>query len=367
MDLTDIVVIGAGAVGLALAARLSAKYSVVVLEMEESFGRHTSSRNSETVHSGIYYPQGSLKAQLCLRGNELIYSFMKENDIAHNRCGKYIIASSEDQIPEIERLYKNGIANSVPGLRIADGAEIEKAEPLVRAVAGVHVPTAGIMDSYELMKRLETIAKDNGALFSYRSEVSRIEKPGDGYMVTTTSGDSIMADIIFNCAGLFSDRVAESAGFDIDAMNYRLSFCKGEYYKSDNVKKMNLLIYPVPSPDGRSLGIHNRLFTDGSVSFGPNAYYLDENKTDYSMNEKHREEFLYSVSTFMKTDVSDLYPYDCGIRPKLQKPGEKFRDFIITNETGSGMKNFINLIGIESPGLTSCLAIAEYASSLIED
>ena len=367
MDHTDIVIIGAGAVGLALAARFSADYSVVVLETEESFGRHTSSRNSETVHSGIYYPQGSLKAQLCLRGNELLYSFMKENDIAHSRCGKYIIASSEEEIPEIERLYKNGIANGVPGLRIAQGAEIEKAEPQVRAVAGVHIPTAGIMNSYELMKRLETIAKDNGALFSYRSEVSRIAKNGEGYKVTTVSGDSIMADIVFNCAGLFSDRVAESAGFDIDAMNYRLTFCKGEYYKSDNVKKMNLLIYPVPSPDGKSLGIHNRLFTDGSVSFGPNAYYLDNNNADYSMNEKYRGEFLYSVSTFMKTDVSDLYPYDCGIRPKLQKPGEKFRDFIITNETAGGMKNFINLIGIESPGLTSCLAIAEYADSLIEE
>jgi len=367
MDHTEIIVIGAGAVGLALAARLSADYSVVVLEAEESFGRHTSSRNSETVHSGIYYPQCSLKARLCLRGNELLYSFMKENDIAHSNCGKYIIASSEDEIPEIERLFKNGIANGVPGLRIAEGSEIEKAEPLVRAIAGVYIPTAGIMNSYELMKRLETIAKENGALFSYRSEVSRIEKLNEGFAVTTTSGDSIMADAVFNCAGLFSDRVAESAGFDIDAMNYRLSFCKGEYYKSENVKKMNILIYPVPSPDGKSLGIHNRLFTDGSVTFGPNAYYLDNNKADYSMNEKYRDEFLYSVKTFMKTDVSDLYPYDCGIRPKLQKPGEKFRDFVIANESGSGMKNFINLIGIESPGLTSCLAIAEYASSMIED
>ncbi len=367
MDHTDIIIIGAGAVGLALVARLSVKYSVVVLEMEESFGRHTSSRNSETVHSGIYYPQNSLKTKLSLRGNELLYRFMKENDIAHNRCGKYIIASSEDEIPEIERLYKNGIANGVPGLRMADGAEIEKAEPQVRAIAGVHVPTAGIMNSYELMKRLETISKDNGALFSYRSEVSRVEQFNKGYAVTTTSGDSITADIVFNCAGLFSDRVAESAGINIDSMNYRLSLCKGEYYKSDNVKKMNLLIYPVPSPDGKSLGIHNRLFTDGSVTFGPNAYYLDENRADYSMNEKFKEEILYSVSTFMKTDVSDLYPYDCGIRPKLQKPGDKFRDFVITNETSCGLKNFINLIGIESPGLTSCLAIAEYASSLIED
>ncbi len=366
MDHVEIAVIGAGAVGLALAARLSSNNSVVVLEKEDSFGRHTSSRNSETVHSGIYYPENSLKAKLCLRGNELLYAFMKDNDIAHSNCGKYIIASKDDEIPEIERLYRNGVANGVPGLRIADGAEIERVEPLVRAVAGVHVPTAGIMDSHGIMKRLETIAKDNGALFSYRSEVSRIEKTGTGFTVTTASGDSISADAVFNCAGLFSDIIAASAGIDIDSADYRLSFCKGEYYKSDNVKKMNLLIYPVPSPDGKSLGIHNRLFTDGSITFGPNAYYLDENRADYSMDEKYRVEFLYSVSTFMKCDVSDLYPYDCGIRPKLQKPGEKFRDFVIVNEKDRGLHNLINLIGIESPGLTSCLAIAEYAESLLK-
>ncbi|HOP64772.1 MAG TPA: NAD(P)/FAD-dependent oxidoreductase [Spirochaetota bacterium] len=365
MDHTDIIVIGAGAVGLAITARLSEKYSVVVLEKEESFGRHTSSRNSETIHSGIYYPQNTLKATLCLRGNSLLYQFMKENDISHSNCGKYIIASSKDELPEIERLYRNGMANGVPDLRMAEGNEIEKAEPLVRAVAGVYIPTAGIINSHELMKRLETISKENGALFSYRSEVYRLGKASTGYKVTTTAGDSILSDAVFNCAGLFSDRVSEYAGIDIDRMNYRLNFCKGEYYKSDNVKKMNMLIYPVPSPDGRSLGIHNRLFTDGNVAFGPNAYYLDENLTDYSMDGTHREEFIRSVSKFMKSDMSDLSPYDCGIRPKLQKPGEKFRDFVIKNEEGKGLKNFINLVGIESPGLTSCLAIAEYAAELL--
>ena len=155
------------------------------------------------------------------------------------------------------------------------------------------------------------------------------------------------------------------AGIDIDSAGYRLSFCKGEYYKSDNVKAMNMLIYPVPSPDGRSLGIHNRLFTDGTVAFGPNAYYLKDNIVDYSMDEKFRDEFIRSLALFMKTDISDIYPYDCGIRPKLQKEGETFRDFVIKNEADSGLKNFINLIGIESPGLTSCLAIAEYVKDLL--
>ncbi len=366
MEQCDIAIIGAGAVGLAAACELSKKYkNIIVFEKEDSFGRHTSSRNSETVHSGIYYPSGTLKAILCLRGNELIYSFMKDNDVTFINCGKYIIASSPDEIPELERLYANGIKNGVPGIRIAEGREIEKREPLVKAVAGVHVPTAGIMNSHELMKKMETLAKNNGAAFAYRTGVSGIKKKASGYEIKSDDGYSIHTETIVNCAGLFSDRVASMAGIDTDKSGYTLHYCKGEYYKSDLVRKMNILIYPVPSPDGRSLGIHNRLFTDGTVAFGPNAYYLNRNIVDYSMDEKHRDEFLYSLSLFMKHDISDIYPYDCGIRPKLQKEGEKFRDFIIKNETDAGLHNFINLTGIESPGLTSCLAIAEYITDII--
>jgi L-2-hydroxyglutarate oxidase LhgO len=366
MERCDIAVIGAGAVGLAVALELSKIYkNIVVFEKEDSFGRHTSSRNSETVHSGIYYPHESLKARLSIRGNGLLYGFMRGNDVAFNNCGKYIIASSPDEIPEIERLFANGIKNGVPGVRLADGAEIEEREPQVRAVAGVYVPTAGVMNSYELMKRLETLSKENDVLFAYRTCVTGIERKNSAYEIRSNDGYAITADIVVNCAGLFSDEVASLAGIDIESSGYTLSFCKGEYYKSDNVKSMNMLIYPVPSPDGRSLGIHNRLFTDGTVAFGPNAYYLDNNIADYTMNDSNRDEFLYSLSLFMKTDISDIYPYDCGIRPKLQREGEKFRDFVIKNESESGLKNFINLIGIESPGLTSCLAIAEYVSEII--
>ncbi len=366
MERCDIAVIGAGAVGLAAALELSKSYkNIVVFETEDSFGRHTSSRNSETVHSGIYYPHGSLKARLSLRGNGLLYSFIRDNDISFNNCGKYIIASSQDEVSEIERLFANGIKNGVPGVRIADGGEIEEREPQVRAVAGVHVPTAGIMNSYELMKRLETLAKENGVVFAYRTTVTGIDKKNGAYEIRTDEGYTISADIVVNCAGLFSDKVAALAGIDTAGLGYNLSFCRGEYYKSDNVKSMNMLIYPVPSPDGRSLGIHNRLFTDGTAAFGPNAYYMNENIADYSMNDSNKNEFLYSLSLFMKPDITDIYPYDCGIRPKLQREGEKFRDFVIKNEDNAGLKNFINLIGIESPGLTSCLAIAEYIPGII--
>jgi len=366
LEKCDVAIIGAGAVGLAAALELSHKFkNIIVFEKEDSFGKHTSSRNSETVHSGIYYPQGTLKAELCLRGNELIYRFMKDNDVTFINCGKYIIASSQDEIPEIEKLYANGIRNGVPGIRIAGGVEIENREPQVKAIAGVHVPTAGIMNSHELMKRLETLAKESGVLFAYKTGVCSIKKNISGYSVKSDEGYTIHADIVVNCAGLFSDKTASMAGLETESSGYTLSFCKGEYYKSDHVRSMNMLIYPVPSPDGRSLGIHNRLFTDGTVAFGPNAYYLKNNIADYSMDESRRDEFIYSLSLFMKTDISDLYPYDCGIRPKLQKEGEKFRDFVIKNENEAGLKNFINLIGIESPGLTSCLAIAEYISKII--
>lgn len=366
MDKADIVIIGAGVVGLAAARELSSRFShIVVLEKDETFGRHTSSRNSETVHSGIYYPQNTLKARLCLRGNELIYSFMKSEDISHLACGKYIIAASEVEIPEIERLKANGDANGVPGLRIVTGKEISTAEPDIHALMGVHVPTAGVMNSYELMKRLETRAKDNGVLFAYRTGSLQIERDGDDYTVTTEAGDKISAGIVINCAGLFSDMVAQSAGIDIDSAGYRLKFCKGEYYKSENTGRMKTLVYPVPSPDGKSLGIHTRMFTDGTIVFGPNAYYMDKNTVDYSLNNERRGEFTDSVPLFMKRDVSDMSACDCGIRPKLQGPGEKFRDFVIRDEADRGLPGFINCIGIESPGLTSSLAIAEYISGLV--
>ena len=186
-----------------------------------------------------------------------------------------------------------------------------------------------------------------------------------GYTVRADSGDTINADIVINCAGLFSDRIAASAGIDIDAAGYRLKYCKGEYYKSENTGHMNALVYPVPSPDGKSLGIHTRMFTDGSIVFGPNAYYMNDNTIDYSLNNCRRDEFMNSVPLFMKRDVSDMSACDCGIRPKLQGPGEKFRDFVIRDEGDRGLPGLINCIGIESPGLTSSLAIAEYISGLI--
>lgn len=366
MDSTDIIIIGAGAVGLAAAYELSSKYRhIIVLEKEDTFGRHTSSRNSETIHSGIYYPQNTLKAKLCLRGNELLYSFMKHQDVSHIKCGKYIIATSKDEIPEIEKLKINGELNGVPGLRLVTGHEISSAEPDVNALMGVHVPTAGVMNSYELMKRFESMSKENGVLFAYRTGVSRIEKVNDGFTVHTDRGDSILAEVVINCAGLGSDMIAASCGIDVDAAGYRLKYCKGEYYKSENTGRMKSLVYPVPSPDGKSLGIHTRMFTDGTIVFGPNAYYLKKNEIDYSLNNDRRDEFMNSVPLFIKRDVSDMSVCDCGIRPKLQGPGEKFRDFVIRDEGDRGLKGLVNCIGIESPGLTSSLAIAEYIAEII--
>ena len=360
----DIAIIGAGVVGLAIAHKVCNKYSVIVIEAEDSFGKHTSSRNSETIHSGIYYPADTLKAKLCLRGNELHYQYARDNDISFLNCGKYIIASDDSEVSEIHRLFENGNRNGVPNLRLADGKEIEKTEPMVKCLLGVHVPTAGIINSHEFMKSLETKAKEKGALFAYRSKVERIIPENKNYSVITDNGE-LKCGIVINSAGLFSDKVAESAGIDPSKEGYKLHYCKGEYYKTNSVKKMSTLIYPVPSPDGKSLGIHNRLSTDGSVVFGPNAYYLEENKLDYSLNKKFLEEFKNSLSKFLKADLSDLTPYDCGIRPKLQARGEKFRDFVIKNEKEKGLANFINLIGIESPGLTSSLAIAEYIETII--
>ncbi|MBP9044547.1 MAG: FAD-dependent oxidoreductase, partial [Spirochaetes bacterium] len=185
----DIAIIGAGVVGLAIAHKVCNKYSVIVIEAEDSFGKHTSSRNSETIHSGIYYPADTLKAKLCLRGNELLYQYARDNDISFLNCGKYIIASDDSEVSEIHRLFENGNRNGVPNLRLADGKEIEKTEPMVKCLLGVHVPTAGIINSHEFMKSLETKAKEKGALFAYRSKVERIIPENKNYSVITDNGE----------------------------------------------------------------------------------------------------------------------------------------------------------------------------------
>ncbi|MEA2095265.1 MAG: NAD(P)/FAD-dependent oxidoreductase [Candidatus Cloacimonadota bacterium] len=365
MEQVNILIIGAGIIGLAVARELSKDFEdVVLVEAEETFGRHTSSRNSEVLHSGIYYPEDSLKAKLCVSGVQALYQFSKENDIPFKKCGKLIVANNKKELSILEELKLNGEKNDVPNLQIINEIECKSIEPQIIAKHALKVPSTGIIDSHKLMQKLESEAENNGAFIVYEMEVISMSASTEGYLVNFVNGEVFEANTIINCAGLHSDKIAELIGINIKHENLQIHWCKGEYYKSSKIKNINHLIYPVPDPNGIFLGIHLTINLQGDVRFGPNAYYV--NKLNYEMNETYKTEFLKAINNYLKIDEENIHLDDCGIRAKLQEEGGKFRDFYIKEESEKGFPNFINCIGIESPGLTCCLTIAEEVRKLIE-
>jgi len=365
MERTGIVIVGAGVIGLAIAAELSKKHQdVILLEQEASFGQGTSSRNSEVIHAGIYYPKDSLKAKLCVEGNRMLYEYCQNKSIAHKRLGKIIVAENNAEVEELEELMKKGQDNGVPDLAWMEGKTLAEYEPAVEAVRALHSPNTGIIDSHQLMKALETEAKSNGVLLAYGNAVTGITKEQGGYVVALDSDDSIKCEILINSAGLFSDQIAALVGIDIDKNKYRLKYCKGEYFTYTKPPLIKHLVYPVPGQDAAGLGVHSVIDLAGSLKFGPSAEYVSE--IDYKVDPSHRQAFWESIKgLFPQIKEDDLAPDQAGVRPKLQGPGESFRDFVIKEESDLGFKGFINLIGIESPGLTACLAIANYVGGLI--
>ncbi|MBT3169217.1 MAG: NAD(P)/FAD-dependent oxidoreductase [Candidatus Cloacimonetes bacterium] len=363
MEQVNILVIGAGVVGLSIAQKLSENFEdIVVVETEKSFGRHTSSRNSEVIHSGIYYPQNSLKAELCVNGNKLLYEFAKINKIPHQKCGKYVVATAENEEQKLFKLQQNGVQNSVENLTIISNQEILADIPQLNTTKALMVPSTGIIDTHKLMEKLGKIAEKNGAFIIYEMEVIAIKQSGDKYEIKFSNGEIFLANYVINSAGLFSDKIAEMVGINLQKNNLKLHWCKGEYYKTTKLKGIKKLIYPLPSE--QFLGIHLTINLNGEVRFGPNAYFVDD--LNYKMNENNKDEFLRAINRYLPISVENLQLDDCGIRAKLQTENESFRDFYIAEETAKGYPNFINLIGIESPGLTSCLSIAEKVKKLIE-
>lgn len=368
----DVVIIGAGVVGLSIAAAVAGTgREVYIIEKNETFGQETSSRNSETIHAGIYYPEGSLKAKTCVEGNALIYELCRERGIGYRSTGKLIVAVSEKETNELEILLEQGRRNGAGDLTILSKREVKELEPNIEAVAAVFSPTSGTIDSYALMRCFLSLAKEKGIQIAYKSKVIAITKLSDGYEVTledSTGTSTFKTEVLINCAGLYSDQVAELAGMDIDAAGYRLKYCKGEYFSVGNGKNklINRLIYPVPEHSVVGLGTHVTLDLEGRMKLGPNARYVDE--IDYKVDESGKEAFYRSAKTFLPfIEYEDLEPEMAGIRPKLQGPGEDFRDFVIKHEEDRGLPGFINLIGIESPGMTSSPAIARYVEEMLDE
>jgi L-2-hydroxyglutarate oxidase LhgO len=362
----DVTIIGAGAVGLAVGAKLSErKRTVLILEKNTSFGQEASSRNSEVIHSGLYYPKRSLKTVLCVKGRKLLYNYLKENSINHQKTGKIIVATNNKEISELEVLKKNGLENGVEGLRILDRKELENLEPEVTACCGLLSPETGIIDSHRLMQSFIARLRSNNATISYNSEVSAIKKTPDGYEVRLANEDlSLKTRAVINCAGISSDKISRMAGLDADSCGYRIRLSKGCYFRLNKKLGINKLIYPVPSAKLIDLGIHVTKDLSGSLRLGPDAEYVNE--VEYSVSESKRQAFFDSAAKYLRNiRISDISPDTAGFRAKLQGPGEDFRDFVIKHENDKGLPGFINLAGIESPGLTSSLAIAEYVENIL--
>jgi L-2-hydroxyglutarate oxidase LhgO len=360
---TPLTVIGAGVVGLAVAARLAPAHpELVILERRDRHGTETSSRNSEVIHAGMYYPTGSLKARLCVRGKALLYELCEKLDVPHRRTGKLIVATAARDIPELERLLALGHCNGVE-LEMQTADACRRLEPAVPAVAGLLSPTTGIVSAHGLMDALLHEARRAGATLQPRAELVGIEHRGRDYRlsVRTPAGiESLTSERVVNAAGLDSDTVAGVAGIDVAAAGYRLHWWKGSYFSvsGKNARLLTHLVYPVPTH--LSLGVHAVIGLDGRLRFGPDAEHLPERRADYAVDETKREAFGAAVRRLVPAITDDdLSPDIAGIRAKLQGPREGFRDFVIAEETARGLSGFVDLVGIDSPGLTSALAIAE--------
>lgn len=358
-----ITIVGAGVVGLAIAYSLSHYFNdILVIDKEPSFGRETSSRNSEVIHGGIYYPHGSLKARLCVKGRRLLYEFCDKYSIPYKKLGKLIVGKEEEENHLIE-LYHRGLKNDVEGLELIDQRDIKRLEPNVKGYIAIHSKETGIIDSHSFMKRLYLLAKEKGVFFAFSKELISLEREKNSYLIEIKDGERILSNLVINSAGLYADKVAEKIGIAIDKEDYRIKYCKGDYFYYAKPSLVNRLIYPLPHTDLKGLGVHVTLDLAGRMKFGPSAYFVDE--IDYKVDESSREYFFESASKLISgLEKEFLYPDMAGIRPKLA--GEGIRDFIIKEESDKGLEGLINLIGIESPGLTSSLAIGEYVKNILE-
>lgn len=367
MDRVDAVVIGAGVVGVACARALAmAGKETVVLERHEAIGTETSARNSEVIHAGIYYPVGSTKAELCVAGRERLYSFCERYGVAHRRCGKLIVATSSDEESRLEEIRRRARSNGVDDLRLLSGAEATAMEPHLRCAAALHSPSTGIVDSHGLMRALLGDAERHGAALALCSPVVSATVGADGIELLVGGNEAIRlsAGIVVNSAGLSAIQVAGTiAGFP-SHWAPAPHFAKGNYFSLAGRSPFSRLIYPVPEAGG--LGVHLTLDLGGQARFGPDVEWVSE--ISYDVAPERGRRFYGAVRKYWPGLPDDaLQPAYAGIRPKVAGPGAADADFVIQGPEVHGVAGLVNLFGIESPGLTSCLAIADVVRDLLLD
>ena len=365
MNDLDCVVIGAGVVGLAVARALALRgREVIVLEAEQGIGTGVSSRSSEVIHAGMYYAPGSLKAELCVRGRKLLYAYASERGIAHRRCGKLIVATSREQMGQLDGIVEKGALNGVSDLVLLTRAEARALEPELECVAAIHSPSTGIVDSHGLMLALQGDLENAGGMVVMRSPVTHGECSDDGIVLTLGDGTSIRCHSVVNAAGLNAPVLARRLA-GLPARHVPTPhFAKGSYFTLAGPAPFGRLVYPVPEAAG--LGVHLTLDLGGQARFGPDVEWV-RSADDLVVDPARSNGFYAEVRRYWPALRDDsLIPAYAGMRPKISGPGQPAQDFCIQGPAAHGVSGLVNLFGIESPGLTSSLAIGELAASLLQ-
>ena len=359
MDSVECVVIGAGVVGLAVARALALTgREVVILEAEALIGSHTSSRNSEVIHAGIYYPKDSLKARSCVEGKHRLYEYCVAHGVPHARCGKLIVASADAQVPELQAIQAKAHANGVTDVVWMGRAQALALEPQLDCLAALYSPSTGIIDSHALMLAYLGDAEENGAMLALGSPLARARVGGSDIELEVGGADPmrIAARVVVNSAGLFAPGVARRIeGYPAERAPREL-YAKGNYYSLAGRSPFSRLVYPVPEPGG--LGVHLTLDLGGQARFGPDVEWVDA--VGYDVDPRRAERFYNAIRRYWPAlPDGALAPAYAGIRPKISGPAEPAADFVIEGPRAHGIAGLVNLFGIESPGLTASMALAD--------
>ncbi len=378
MERFDVCIVGAGVVGLAIAYQLShcaanTKRSILILDRLPGFGQSTSSRNSEVIHGGIYYPPGSLKAKLCLEGKPLLYEYLERKNIPHRKIGKLIVAQA-NQAEALERILDNAASCGMQDLELLEKIQLQRQEPQVSACFALYSPSTGIIDSHAYMHSLLHDCQQQGVIFAANTLVEKIQPQSSGFKLTTSITGSkgaaaenyeFTSAAIINTAGLEAHLLARKiAGLDPKTIPH-IHYCKGDYFSYGKPSPFSHLIYPVPEANTTGLGIHSTLDLSNQLRFGPDTEYIDS--PHYRVSEQKRGKFAAAIrSYFPKLSADALIPAYAGVRPKLSGPGEAPADFLIQTQHSHGIAGLIQLFGIESPGLTASLALGKHIATLLE-